>query len=241
MTPDHRAAPATTAPAPTTRPGPVRRPNRRGEGARLRGEILAAAGQVLDVSQDEHAVTLRAVARQAGIAAPSIYAHFADRQAILLALAQDAFADLADRLGAASVAGDDPVVRLRASCEAYLDHAVARPQRYRLMFGGLWSAADAVASSAVPATAVEALGQDVLAVLAGRLQACVEAGASTSAEPAADAVALWLGLHGLAHQRAVSTAFPWPADIVDRVVGPLARLVSRSDRPPVGPEQSPPL
>ncbi|WP_405668689.1 hypothetical protein OG379_29025 [Streptomyces sp. NBC_01166] len=59
-------------------------------------------------------------------------------------------------------------------------------------------------------------------MLAGVLADCVIAGRSTGAAPCADAVALWLGLHGLAHQRAVSRAFPWPADFVRRCVAPLS-------------------
>jgi AcrR family transcriptional regulator len=202
----------------------TRHPNRRGEGGLLRGEILAAAAEILDATGNESAVTLRAVARQAGISAPSIYAHFPDRQAILLTLVEEAFSDLAEHLHAASEPLTDPTLRLRATCDAYLAYAAGKPQRYRLMFGGLWSAAEAIASSAVSTTAVSALGKNSLNLLTGQLQACVDAGTSTSTNAADDAVALWLGLHGLAHQRTVSTAFPWPPDIVERIVSRLAQL-----------------
>ena len=37
-------------------------------------------------------------------------------------------------------------------------------------------------------------------------------------------MALWLGLHGLAHQRAVLPHFPWPAGIADGLVERLALL-----------------
>ena len=40
----------------------------------------------------------------------------------------------------------------------------------------------------------------------------------------ADAVALWLGLHGLAHQKSVTVSFPWPADIAERLIVALAHL-----------------
>ena len=206
----------------TSEAAAARTRNRRGEGARLRTDILAAAADLLDETGDEQAVTLRAVARRVGISAPSIYSHFADRQAILLALAQDAFAELTERLSAAP--GADPAARLRAVCAAYLDFAATRPQRYRVMFGGLWNAAEAVEQAAVTRAEVAELGQRALAILTGALAECAVAGVSASSDPGADAVALWLGLHGLAHQRAVSHAFPWPADIVDRLVGPLAHL-----------------
>jgi AcrR family transcriptional regulator len=196
--------------------------NRRGEGAKLRTDILDAAAALLEETGDEQAVTLRAVARKVGISAPSIYRHFADRQAILLALAQEAFAELADRLAAAT--GTDPATRLHAVCGAYLDFAATWPQRYQVMFGGLWNGAEAVEQAAVTDAEVGALGREALGVIVTALTDCVAAGGSTSTDPGADAVALWLGLHGLAQQRAVSTRFPWPADIVERLIAPLAHL-----------------
>jgi AcrR family transcriptional regulator len=196
--------------------------NRRGQGGRLRADIVAAAAELLDEAGAEQAVTLRAVARRIGISAPSIYAHFADRQAILLAVVQDAFVELTDTLRAAG--GEGAVARLRAACTAYLEFAATRPQRYRVMFGGLWNAGEALDNATVSAAEVTELGQDALAVLAGALDACVAAGSSTSTNTAADAIALWLGLHGLADQRSVTAAFPWPADIADRLITSLAHL-----------------
>ena len=198
--------------------------NRRGEGAKLRTDILAAAAALLDETGDEQAVTLRAVARKVGISAPSIYRHFPDRQAILLALAQEAFAELADQLAEAT--GTEPVTRLRAVCAAYLDFAATRPQHYRVMFGGLWNGVEAVEQAAVTDAEVGALGQEALGVFVAALTDCVAAGGSTSTDPGADAVALWLGLHGFAQQRVVSTRFPWPPDIVERLIAPLAHLRS---------------
>jgi AcrR family transcriptional regulator len=209
-------------------PGPRER-NRRGQGGRLRTDIVTAAAELLDESGTEQAVTLRAVARRIGIAAPSIYAHFADRQAILLAVVQDAFAELAEALGATTgtLTGEESAVtQLRAACTAYLHFAATRPQRYRVMFGGLWNAGEAVDSAAVSAAEVTELGQEALGIFVAALDACVAAGRSTSTDTAADAIALWLGLHGLAHQRAVTTAFPWPADITERLITSLAHLTS---------------
>lgn len=201
-----------------------RRRNRRGEGGLLRGEILLAAAELLDESGEE-AVTLRAVARRAGIAAPSIYAHFPDRQSIVLAVVQQALTELTEHLRAAAAApADDPVAGLRAVCAAYLAFAGLHPQRYRLLFGGLWDAAAAAAGSTVTPADVASLGTETLEVLAAGLRACVAAGRSRSTDPWADAVALWLGLHGLADQRVAATAFPWPRDVADRIVSGLAGI-----------------
>jgi AcrR family transcriptional regulator len=178
--------------------------NSRGAGVRLRADILAAATGLLD-RDGERAVTLRAVAREAGIATPSIYPHFPDQPAVLRAVVHAAFAELLRRLGAA-VATAAPAASLYAAGHAYLDFAIAHPRRYRAMFG---------------LTELDVL---IPQFFAGVLTDCAAAGHSASTDPAADAVALWLGLHGLAHQSTVIQTFPWSADLVPHVVAALAHL-----------------
>lgn len=206
---------------------PKRRRNARGDGQRLRPEILAAAAAILDETGNEQAVTLRAVARRVGIAAPSIYPHFADAQAILQAVVVEAFASLKDELDeAARAAGPDPVDRLEAICACYLDYAASQPERYRVMFGGLWNASRAVEAEALTTQDAADIGQDVLAVLVDTMAQAAKAGQSSTDDPFADAVAVWLAMHGLAQQRVASRLFPFPKDIVDRLVRPLLRLTS---------------
>jgi AcrR family transcriptional regulator len=197
--------------------------NRRGEGSRLRDEIVAGAVALLDETGDETSVTLRAVARRVGISAPSIYRHFADQPSIMLAVVEQAFDELEVELrGAREAAGNDPRARLFAVCTGYLEFARKRPGRYRTMFGGLWMP-DLEASSLTEAD-MQALGQGSMRLLAEVLRDCVAAGIATSTDLSADAVALWVGLHGLAHQQSVTVSFPWPADIAERLVVALAHL-----------------
>ncbi|ATL70401.1 TetR/AcrR family transcriptional regulator [Nocardia terpenica] len=201
----------------------VRARNPRGEGARLRDEIVEAAVALLDETGEDGAITLRSVARRAGIAAPSIYRHFPDQPAIMLAVVQNAFAELDEQLRAAlRAAGEAPRSRLLAVCHGYLEFARARPARYRTMFGGVWL--PELNETSVTENDMAALGQTTMRLLATALEDCVAAGDADSTDPAADAVALWLGLHGLAHQRAVAPSFPWPPDIADRVITALAHL-----------------
>ncbi|MBE1532136.1 TetR/AcrR family transcriptional regulator [Actinomadura algeriensis] len=204
-------------------PRPARVRNRRGEGGRLREDIVAAAMELLDETGDERAITLRSVARRVGIAAPSIYPHFPDQPAIMFAVVQREFARLTDDLRAAvEGAGDDPRRRLYALCDAYLEYARAHPERYRTMFGGLWI--PNLDDSSLTEQDMATLGTEALQTIVDVLAGCVDAGSATSTDVPADAVALWLGLHGLAHQRAVSPSFPWPKDISERVITALARL-----------------
>jgi AcrR family transcriptional regulator len=197
--------------------------NRRGEGARLRDDIVAGAVAVLEETGDETSVTLRAVARRVGIAPPSIYRHFADQPSMMLAVVQRAFEELETALrGALDAEGDDPRARLFAVCTGYLTFARTHPGRYRTMFGGLWM--PDLEASALTEADLHALGQNSLQLLADALGECVTAGIATTTDLSADAVALWVGLHGLAHQQSVTVSFPWPPDIAERLVVALAHL-----------------
>lgn len=202
----------------------TRRRNRRGEGGKLREEIIAAALALLDEGGDASSVTLRAVARKAGIAAPSIYAHFADQPSIMLAVVRqqlDALVAVLREVGEA--AGRDARTRLFAVCNAYLDFARNHPQRYRIMAGGAWTAK--AEDTSITDDDLRSLGDGAFALLADVLGACVAEGiAYESDDLYGDAVALWLGLHGLAHQRAVVRTMPGPADVGDRLIRALAHL-----------------
>ncbi|WP_216329358.1 TetR/AcrR family transcriptional regulator [Deinococcus aestuarii] len=203
---------------------PTRRArNPRGEGARLRQDIVQAATELLDAGGSAESVSLRSVANRIGISTPSIYPHFASREAILHAVVQEAFAELRNQIREAlEQAGADPGARLRALCATYLEFAVTRPQRYRILFGGFWHAEDL---QPVPlAAGEEVVGQDVFTLLVDVLRECVEAGRSASVDPAGDAAVLWAGLHGLAGLRTAAPQFAWPEDALDRVLTRLALL-----------------
>ena len=170
-------------------------------------------------------ISLRGVARRAQVSAPAIYLHFDSVTDMLLELTTEAFTDMTDRLTAArSTENNEATDRLRAVCQAYLDFADDHPERYRLMFNGLWSAEDG-ADPPAAVTAVAQLGQDTLDVLTAAV-ADVQAEDADADRPEGDAfrsaTVIWLGLHGLAHQRAASPHFPWPTDIGHELIDRLA-------------------
>lgn len=198
--------------------------NPRGEGQRLRQDIVRAAAALLDEGEREAPIALRDVARRVGVSAPSIYAHFADRDAVLLAVVQEAFAELKTHL---RIASDQPsvgaVARLHAFCAAYLDFARRWPRRYDVLFGGTWNA-KTTPPSLEEAVAAEAVGMDVFVMLADALRDCVAAGDSASTDPLADAAGLWVALHGFAHLRMTTPMMPWPPHLLERLVTHLALL-----------------
>jgi hypothetical protein len=80
---------------------------------------------------------------------------------------------------------------------------------------------------------MHALGRGTMELVVDALRGCVAAGIATTTDLSADAVALWVGLHGLAHQKSVTVSFPWPPDIAQRLIVALAHLAD--DRVRVSP------
>lgn len=101
----------------------------------LRAALLTAAAQALEAGEE---LSMRAVARRAGVSPAAPYRHFADREALDSALAVEGFDRLRAELDAAladvpdsSPAGD--VVATLAV--AYVRFALRYPASFRLMFG----------------------------------------------------------------------------------------------------------
>ncbi len=103
----------------------VRNPH--GQGTRLREELIAAAGRVLAATPEGSELSLRAVAREAGVAAPSVYLQFADKAELVGAVVGSYFDELRDTITRAMDQETGPVQRLRAGCIAYCTFALEHP------------------------------------------------------------------------------------------------------------------
>jgi AcrR family transcriptional regulator len=93
----------------------------------LRQALLRAAGEVLE-KEGLEALSLRELARRVGVSHNAPYRHFPDRDSLLAALAAEGFEILGDALQSRA---------RREMGEAYVEFALAHPQRFRLMFGGV--------------------------------------------------------------------------------------------------------
>nr|WP_275585889.1 TetR/AcrR family transcriptional regulator [Geodermatophilus sabuli] len=172
--------------------------------------MLAAAAALLERGGSLEAVTLRAVAREAGVSAPAVYGHFPDLGALLDGVLEQGFDELRTAIAAAVAEHSDPVERLLAGCRAYVRAGLATPGRYRAMFG----------PRRPPG------GQTAFDVLVEGVAACAAAGRSGSADPRADAALVWTALHGVVSLRTAGPDLPWP-DLdgqVQALVGRLALL-----------------
>jgi AcrR family transcriptional regulator len=205
---------------------PPRRPNRRGEGGRLRDEIVRAAISLVDECADVGGITLRAVARRAGITAPSIYGHFSNLDDVIDAVIASAFEELARSLERDLDGYTGPVARLRALCHGYVSFGVDNPGLYRLMFGHDRPPPTPQAKKSIDTMT----GARAFALLVHSISACIEARQSSSTDPERDATALWAAMHGYVGLLATMPDFPWPphGSVVDQFVDRLACLTPGS-------------
>lgn len=149
----------------------------------LRAELLAQARELLEC-EGSAALSLREIARRAGVAAPSAYHHFASLDAIAVALAEQGFADLAASLEGAP--GDD-AERLAGIGLSYVRFAVSHPGLYRLMFG------DGLKAASTRSPALHALRQRAIAPVELALRDRLP-----GEEIGKAAMFLWSVVHGLA-------------------------------------------
>jgi AcrR family transcriptional regulator len=146
----------------------------------------ALVGAALDLLAEDgaNAVSLRAVARRAGVSAMAPYRHYPDKEALLAAVAVQGFTGLHDALRAA----DDAAPAGQALVEqavAYVGYAIENPALFRLMFGP---------SRLCTHPELTAAGDAAYAVLAAR----VAAEAPANADRDASALGCWSLVHGLA-------------------------------------------
>ena len=139
----------------------------------LRAALLRASAEVLE-KEGISGLSLRDVARRAGVSHNAPYRHFPDRDALLAAMAAEGFGLLSEQMRDHSG---------REMGEAYVRFALEHPQRFRLMFGGL------LAFSSYPQLRVAA---------DGAYQALVNA-FKDRPRPDLAAAGAWALVHGLSH------------------------------------------
>jgi AcrR family transcriptional regulator len=101
--------------------------------ARPTSERIARAARRLLDKDGAEAVTMRRVAAAVNITAMAVYRHYADRKALLNALADEGFRELAARLAAVQLSGslDERLTRV---LDMNLSFALENPRLFELMF-----------------------------------------------------------------------------------------------------------
>ncbi|CAM5469889.1 AcrR family transcriptional regulator [Aquamicrobium terrae] len=153
----------------------------------MRSELIAAAHKLVQ-EEGYEGLTIRKLAKRVGYAPMSVYSYFADKQDILLALAQDAFETLARRIE--ENRSDDPLEALKAVMVEYAAFGLGNPNEYRIVF-----MTEKVRPQAGKTFAEMTEGNPAMKVLVARVEACVAAG-KLRGDPRAIATMLWAVGHG---------------------------------------------
>lgn len=149
----------------------------------LRVALLSAARTLLDEG-GVPAVSLREVARRAGVTPAACYRHFADKEALLTALAVQGFEAFAQALRSACEGAEEPFAEMGI---AYVAFAVQRPGMFRLMFG------PAVADRSRSPELMTAIGDATRLFERG-----VKASRTVAPEDPVGPLRAWATVHGLA-------------------------------------------
>jgi AcrR family transcriptional regulator len=162
----------------------------------LAAALIEAALALLDETQDWE-FSLREVARRAGVSHNAPYKHFPEKRDLLAAVAARGFEALAEKMAKARDDAEGARARIAACCRAYVEHGIASPSLYRLMFGAALTAPEVGRPTIEKIAAAKAQ-----AVFAQTLAESVQGRAFPSSlggphEAAAALVAVWSLLHGV--------------------------------------------
>jgi AcrR family transcriptional regulator len=197
---------------------PRRQRNPRGQGERLRDDIIEAASRLLE-DPTAQPLSLRSVARAVGVAATSVYLHFDDCDGLVRAVTARHFGDLV-RIQREAVADlTDPRARVHAAALAYCKFGLAHPGHYYVMLSlpmaPLPVGPDGVQEPAPGQTALD----NMVGLVAAFLGSTPGDGASMQTT-----VLIWQQMHGVVSLRISKPIFPWPpladtvSDAIDRLL-----------------------
>ena len=191
----------------------TRQRNPRGQGERLRDDIIDAASRLL-ADPAAPPLTLRAVAREVGVAATSVYLHFDDIDSLILATVTHLFGELIRQQDEVTEA--DPCQRVLAAALVYCEFGLASPGHYQLMFATPLPLRDY--------TPERFPGWKAYQQLVGRVAACI---GTDPEDPRAffTASLIFQQLHGIVSLRITRSKFPWPP-LEEAVTTAVGRLLA---------------
>jgi len=98
----------------------------------LKPTLLDAAVRLVDAEGPDR-LSMRGLAREAGVSSAAPFRHFADKQVLLDAIAEHAGAEIDDRLDRAAADCSDALTQFRAMTVAYVRYAAEHPALFDLV------------------------------------------------------------------------------------------------------------
>ena len=168
----------------------ARRPSRPYHHGNLRRALLDEAIAIIG-AEGLSDVTLREIGARLGVSRTALYRHFADKDALLAAVATEGFRALRRELVTAWEVGGRGDEAFRAMGVAYVRFAVANPAHYRVMFGG-------AVQSENPDPELAAEGRGAFNALVDPLASLQRDGLFRAEDPVLMATYVWALVHGMA-------------------------------------------
>lgn len=155
----------------------------------LRAALIESALEIIEEIGPQ-GMTIREVARRAGVSHAAPYRHFADKDELILAVVEHGFELLHNNMEEARTgAGADPLAQFAASGEAYVDFALRYSTYYRVMFSGdLLNSTGHESLRHTSTAAFEQMTQD--------LKICQELGVLRAGDPMLQAISIISTVHG---------------------------------------------
>ncbi|GAA1085960.1 TetR/AcrR family transcriptional regulator [Tsukamurella spumae] len=188
-----------------------RRRSKRGDGDRLGADILDAATELLVETGSAEAVSIRAVAQRVGVTPPSIYLHYADKNALLDAVVARYLERLDDALRVADTGAATALDAARAQGLEFVRFALDNPEQYRL---ALMDPSDSASDVDVM------LGNATFGHLEETVRRLQDAGFYPPGDPRPIALQMLTIAHGVASLLVAKPFLPWgdPIEYADRVI-----------------------
>ena len=178
----------------------ARESNRRGEGEHLRADLVRAATELLVAPQGIAAPSLRAIARECGVSPSAVYLHFDSQAALIAAVFEAQYDELASALAAADRPRSAPLARLQALARAYVTWGIEHPGAYQLLF----ESADTLPVAVEGVAVADGLMDQVATLVRAH-------GHSRHDESVRRAQRIWVAVHGLVSLRIHKPHAAWSA------------------------------
>jgi AcrR family transcriptional regulator len=157
----------------------------------LKNALIEAGIEIL-AKEGVYGLSLRKVAREAGVSHSAPYAHFSDKQSLVAAISTEGYCLLYERISAVTRRNSgDPLRELVEAAWTYICFAIEDPDHFKITFSGaVEKETDYPALVAITQKSFEGVRQIV--------QRCQAAGILNPGLPDVGAVSVWSQVHGLA-------------------------------------------
>ena len=183
----------------------------------LRQDILEVSRNLL-VKDGFGKMSMRKIAKRAGVSATSIYLHFQNKDELLLALIESSITKLSAALEENLAESDDSITKLEKMAQAFVDFALENPQEYEIIY--------MVRPEEMPKFPKEKFQQirKIYELLADIISEGKRAGALDVDDPLMSSYMIWAQLHGVASviiSRRLDTRIPdeeFVSQAVDHII-----------------------